>query len=667
MSQYKILWVDDDEKILSSAERLFRFKNWPILTTTSVTQAKEILANNEIAVLISDQRMPEMSGVDFLSLCRENFPDVTRILLTGFLEESVVEDSVNRAKIFRFITKPWIEAELELDIVKAIEYHEEKTHQRRMIKEVAEKNRHLETLTTDLENLVAERTEHIEASKNQVEVNLSNVRKLVLFIKELATLRGLDELMVLLRKEIKKFHGVQAPVFAYTTHDGRKRILYFRRSEVIEGKLQESWDDSGRIRINSVGDQKYLTQQFSRPFSKVIAIPLQRKESLPSILFIENNLSEKEVSEFIEYISQRIQPLSIAIDRVLLEYQATFVSYQWESTFDGIKNPIAIVDEEYNLLRSNKVFSNHRQAQNCYYQLAKRGEKCLGCPVEKSIESGQPSVSKIHVEGKIYNVYSYPIRLDDQMNATHVINYYRDITNERNLYGRVVQNEKLGAIGLLAGNIAHELNNPLTGIRSLSQVLLSEQPEGEQLTEDLKEVEKASKRCQDIIENLLDFSSSDESEQEEFSQASINDIVNNTLPLLKTAMRYHRSEIELSEGVEVKVKVPLLQQVFFNLVNNACQAMKEAGTVRIETTSEKEWVYLSVSDDGVGIPEEMLTNIFEPFFTTKKEGEGTGLGLSMSQSIIESFGGKIHVHSTVGKGTTFKVQLPNANEVTPER
>ena len=246
-----------------------------------------------------------------------------------------------------------------------------------------------------------------------------------------------------------------------------------------------------------------------------------------------------------------------------------------------------------------------------------------------------------------------------------MINHYVDVTASRELHGRMIQSEKMAAIGLLAGNIAHELNNPLTGIRSLAQVLLAEVPAVGTLQDDIREVEKAAERSQKIIENLLDFSKGEADTKQ--TLISLNDIVRRTLPMIKTAMREHRSEMSLSDDEpKVKVEPHLMQQVVFNLVNNACQAMRDPGTIAIDTDTETDgsgrWSVLHVTDTGVGIPDEIIETIFEPFFTTKEKGQGTGLGLSMSQQVVQKFGGEIRVKSAVGEGTRFTVRLPIIEE-----
>ncbi|MFN7263058.1 MAG: sensor histidine kinase, partial [Pseudobdellovibrionaceae bacterium] len=126
-----------------------------------------------------------------------------------------------------------------------------------------------------------------------------------------------------------------------------------------------------------------------------------------------------------------------------------------------------------------------------------------------------------------------------------------------------------------------------------------------------------------------------------------------------TALRMHRLKLDLFQGDDViEVEPHLFQQVIFNLVNNACQAMKETGTVFLSTFLEgNQSLIFQVQDEGPGVPESMKDQIFEPFFTTKQEGLGTGLGLSISKKIIESLGGKIEVFSGVTRGAVFKVTL----------
>jgi two-component system NtrC family sensor kinase len=676
MMDPKVLWIDDDPDVLDSALRLSRTQAWTLVPVKTATEAKEILLRERFAVIIADQRLQAASGVDVLEFAKEKVPATSRILLTGKVETHVLEEAVNRGHVFRFIAKPWENEQVLVDITMAIEHHQLKMTQTSLLKEVSLQNRQMERLTSGLEQLVAERTLTAESSKEQVERQLAHVRELVRFIKDLSNLHSVDELMGLIRKELKAFHELRPPVLGYVASERKPLILYFQGKGVQERAARTAWPNRSRMRINEHEDRIYLANEFGRPLIKVIAVPLKRRATAgdnetesPATLFFEHSLPDEKIDQFLTFISERLQPLSIALDRILLEYHLKYTSLQWETTFDGIKDPIAIVDMDFDVVRANRHYSETYRGQrqyvetSCHKTFANSDVICRGCPVPDALRTGEPNKGYIKRGEQIYEVMSYPIRLHGESTPTNVINHYVDVTRARELHGRMVQGEKMAAIGLLAGNIAHELNNPLTGIRSLAQVLLSEMPKG-QLKEDITEVEKAAERSQKIIENLLDFSKG-ESEQKQVVMP-LNEIVRRTLPMLKTAMREHRSELHLSEEeAQVKVEPHLMQQVVFNLVNNACQAMKETGTITIETqlvaeAGTKAHVALRVIDSGPGIPPEIMESIFEPFFTTKEKGEGTGLGLSMCQQVIRKFGGEITVRSQVGEGAQFTVRLPLA-------
>lgn len=673
MAKHKILWVDDDEDILDSAIRLFRQQPWTLVAVGSAAEARVFLQNETFAVVVADQRLQAASGVDVLEFAKSKSPATTRILLTGRVEASVLEEAVNRGHVFRFIAKPWDNEQLLVDIAKSIEHHQLKMTEAGLLKEVSLQNRQLELLTSGLEQLVTERTLTAESSKVEAERQLAHVRELVRFIKDLSNLTSTDELMGLIRKELKSFHEVRPPVLGYVVAEQRPMILFFQGKQIIEREARSMWANRSRMRFNEREDRLYLANEFGRPFVKLLAVPLKRRaiasdreNEAPATLFFEHGLPDDAVDKFLAFISERLQPLSIALDRILLEYHLKYSSLQWESTFDGIKDPIAIIDIDYEVVRANRHFGNtSAQARPfekiCHKVLAGLDSVCRGCPVSSALETGRSQKGLIKRGAEIYEVSTYPIRLQGDAISTNVINHYVNVTSARELHGRMVQSEKMAAIGLLAGSIAHELNNPLTGIRSLAQVLMTEIPGG-QLHEDIQEVEKAAGRSQKIIENLLDFSKGGTEEKQ--VQISMNEIVRRTLPMLKTAMREHRSELILSEeDVQVRVEPHLMQQVVFNLVNNACQAMKDAGTITIETKSTqdqqgKTWCELLVKDTGPGIPTEIIESIFEPFFTTKEKGQGTGLGLSMSKNVIQKFGGEITVQSQLGIGTQFVVRLP---------
>jgi two-component system NtrC family sensor kinase len=234
-----------------------------------------------------------------------------------------------------------------------------------------------------------------------------------------------------------------------------------------------------------------------------------------------------------------------------------------------------------------------------------------------------------------------------------------------------VEREKLASVGLLAAGIAHELNNPLTGILTFSHMIRKKLPEGSQDAEDLDLVIRETKRCATIIRRLLDFARQRPPEKK---FADLNHVIAETVRLVERPANLHDIEIalELDPGLpQVWIDEDLVKQVVMNVLVNAQHAMadkKGSITVRSRRVPEPRspepgapavsMVEVSIADTGSGITPENLKRIFDPFFTSKGVGKGTGLGLSVSHGIVKAHGGAIEVESTVGEGSTFRIYLP---------
>jgi hypothetical protein len=218
----------------------------------------------------------------------------------------------------------------------------------------------------------------------------------------------------------------------------------------------------------------------------------------------------------------------------------------------------------------------------------------------------------------------------------------------------------MASIGLLAAGVAHEVNTPLTGISSYTQMLRGQTPADDPRSAMLEKIEKQTFRAAKIINHLLNFSRSGSSE---FEALDVNKVLSDVFSLLehqldRSSIRVRR---ELSERLPpVRGNENRLQQVFFNLVLNARDAMPAGGWLTLSSEADGDTVVVQVKDTGHGIRKEDIKRIYDPFFTTKGIGRGTGLGLSVSYGIVQEHGGAIFVESTPGKGTTFQVALPAA-------
>jgi two-component system NtrC family sensor kinase len=221
----------------------------------------------------------------------------------------------------------------------------------------------------------------------------------------------------------------------------------------------------------------------------------------------------------------------------------------------------------------------------------------------------------------------------------------------------------MASIGLLAAGLAHEVNTPLTGISSFTQMLLEGADPKDPRTRVLEKIERQTFRAAKIVNGLLNLSRPGAAMTNDLAAVDVNTIITDVLSLLEHQFHLQRVTVrrELSEqpitvlGVEQK-----LQQVFLNLFLNAKDAMPKGGWLSIATRGDSGQAVVEVSDTGSGIPTEYLARIYDPFFTTKAIGRGTGLGLSITYGIVREHEGSIDCDSSLGQGTRFTLRLPLA-------
>ena len=234
----------------------------------------------------------------------------------------------------------------------------------------------------------------------------------------------------------------------------------------------------------------------------------------------------------------------------------------------------------------------------------------------------------------------------------------------------VARGEKLASIGQLAAGIAHELNNPLTGVLTFTSLMRKKMPEGSEDAEDLDLVIRETKRCASIIRRLLDFAREKTPEK---ALVNLNQLIEETVRFVERSAALQHIEIEMDLDPDLPqlfVDADLIKQVLMNILVNAQQAIEEHGRITVRSRlcrtrkapgrcdDTMPAVEIAISDTGCGIPEANLQRIFDPFFTSKEVGKGTGLGLSVSYGIVRAHGGEIEVESTVGEGSTFRICLP---------
>jgi two-component system NtrC family sensor kinase len=275
-------------------------------------------------------------------------------------------------------------------------------------------------------------------------------------------------------------------------------------------------------------------------------------------------------------------------------------------------------------------------------------QQVAGGNLEHQVDT-QSSVHEIAQIGRHFNRMSLALK-------------ERDLVIRRQTEEKISRSERLTIVGRLAAGVAHQINNPLGGIMLFSNLLLRKAPERGIERENLERISNEAKRCQKIVQGLLDFARNREPKLE---LTFIKDVIDKALQLVENQAMFLDIQLERRHASDlpmVRVDVAQMQEVFLNLILNAVESMGGRGKLIVltEVTDEGNNVRISIADSGHGIPENLIERIFEPFFTTKEEGKGTGLGLSISRGIVETHGGNIWARSKPGEGTTFFIRLPAA-------
>jgi two-component system NtrC family sensor kinase len=491
-----LLLVDDDEHVRRALKRVLKRSGCRILEAADAETALRLLAVEEARVVVSDYRMPGISGVEFLRAVKHRWPRIQRVLLTGQADTAAIEEAVNQSEIFRFIWKPWDDAHLLLTIQSAFDQ------------------------------------------------------------------------------------------YALSDENGRLQALLTQRNQELE-------------RLNRELDEK---------------------------------------------LEARSRALTRAAD-------------EWRTCFDAIGDPLVILRDGCEVVRANAAFGRLAGVPLAALPGARCDDNRFGALPCAHFRGADPGSEHAVVVGdRTWVVRSFPFA------DGGAVLVYKDVTEEREVQRRLLQAEKMAAVGQLAGGVAHEINNPLGGILAFAQIMGRDPGRSADDLENLKLIGDAAVRAKRIVESLLRFSR--RPNQDERGEIDLARIAEDALFLLQPELKGGRIEVvRRLEPAPAHGNANLLQQIAVNLLVNAFQAIGKGrrGQVTVVTGRGPGGAgRLAVIDDGPGVPAHVAGRIFEPFFTTKPEGQGTGLGLSICYRIAEEHGGSIHLEQAPGSGACFVVDIPNA-------
>jgi len=335
--------------------------------------------------------------------------------------------------------------------------------------------------------------------------------------------------------------------------------------------------------------------------------------------------------------------------------------------YDGIRDYIFLLDPSCTILEVNRSFLEAYDmkekdviGKKCYDLVYGCKDIINECDISKGTDITMPRRDRVITpDNKTLERYVFPVT-DAKGNLINRIEYIRDITVESMLREQLIQAEKLSSLGEILSGVAHELNNPLTGVIGYCE-LIYETTKDEELKTQLGKINNAAMRCKKIIENLLSFARQHKIEKQ---FCNINEIIKHTVELKSYQLTVDNIEVEMDLGDKMPytmIDPYMIQQVFLNIINNAHHAIlenKRNGKITVMSKHSNGIMKVSFSDTGIGIPEANLKKIFEPFYTTRDIGKGTGLGLSVSYGIIKEHGGEIYAISRPEEGSTFFIELP---------
>jgi two-component system NtrC family sensor kinase len=358
-------------------------------------------------------------------------------------------------------------------------------------------------------------------------------------------------------------------------------------------------------------------------------------------------------------------------DRILLHREVERAEQQFRSFIDSAHDWISIKDLDGRYVIVNPV---------CARSFNRKPEEFIGRRPEEMLPPALSNIIYGHdqevIENNCHKTYDEIYNIDGCERHYHTVRFplndndgsvigvctiARDVTSERELRDQLIQAAKLAAVGGLAAEVAHEINNPLTGILAFAEDMITELNEGDLFHEELNVIIRETLRCREIVRNLLDFS---RAEKLHLEKKDPNEVVERSLLMIKKLPQFRNISIQKNLGEnlpKIKCDRRQLQQVILNLMLNAADAMKGVGLIIIHTQYDprQDRCIIAIEDNGPGVPKNITKKVFDPFFSTK----GTnGLGLAVSQSIIQRHRGTIKVEVAETGGAIFQINLPAFTE-----
>jgi two-component system cell cycle sensor histidine kinase/response regulator CckA len=634
VAKERVLVVDDEPQILVALEDLLS-ERFIVFKTDSAEGALRMMERErDIAVLITDQRMPRMNGDELLATMG-TASDTQRIMLTGFADLSAVIRAVNEGRVFSYVTKPWSPQDLQIKVQTAAEHF-------RLARELAYERQLLHDLMDNI-------PDGIYFKDHDLRFRRAN--------RSFAAMAGSQKPE---RVVGRRLEDVFPALSSSEITDSEEQRVLSTGEAVVDVVREYRWN----------GQQHWLSETkapIRGPDGSIVGLVgvardvTERVKTQEALRESEAHLRDQ--TRVLNSILSGMGDGVIAVDRsgAVLVFNSRARQILGEPPTGTLPNLVDV----YGMRDADGVMP-----------LSVEQDPLIRAMNGEVVDETELTIRNATTAGAIIALKATAL-LDEDDNLTGGIVLLRDVTQQRNLERQLTQAQKMEAVGRLAGGIAHDFNNLLAVILCYGSILLEEFPVDTRCWQDVKELLAAGDRAAALTKQLLAFS---RRRVVTSSIVQLNDVVSDVEKMLRRLLGEDIDmRTELSPGLgTVRADAGQLEQIILNLSINARDAMPDGGKITIETQNVTlndeyaeshakvvpgEYTMLAVTDTGVGMDAQTQRRIFEPFFTTKDVGKGTGLGLSTVYGIVQQSGGHVWVYSEVQRGTSFKVYLPRVDEV----
>lgn len=599
-----VLWVGEEKRFREFAHQLTSpFQNY---SASSISHAHTYLKRGiPIKVIL-------FADIQHLQVLKKYFPIPIRILLVSHLDIRTTESAINEGEIFRFLLLSSQKKEVEEAIIDGARHYDLITQHQTLLSGLKNQNKKLKIWIEKLEDQVKMKT---------------------------AKMVGIEFELKKKKRYLEQINALIAWIHASSTFEE----LSMRVQESLKGILPVEY-----ILLLQTVNEDIVKEVKKRGMPSLVMPLILKRKCLGHLYFLckeENDIVQlydradllKQITDTVALTLEKIRIFKISVER----------KEAWQKTFDAIRDPVSLINKQYQIIRANVAYSSISQekiqeivGKKCYEVFQKRNSPCEGCLLQESLNKGKHENFELKstIQDTLYMTSAFPLGPVSQGLA---VLYYRDQGEEKQLKNQLIQAEKMAEVGILAGSVAHELNNPLGGILAYTQILLSEVPKGGTLYQDLKEIEAATHRSKNIVENLLYFSKAPK--EKDRKCVDIIKVLEKAISLIQLKIRYKNITIEKDcpESFPfVSGDFNQLVQVFLNIFQDAVEAKATRIHIFLNPKKEKK-IFMIIEDNGIRISKAQLS----------------GLGLSVSLQIIKNHGGEIKIENAEKK-TIFTVTMP---------